>query len=49
MTVKELISLLQQFDLNTEVKVMVNDLPASIEGICVDEESIYLYGDVEEE
>lgn len=48
MTVKQLIRLLQEFDPNVEVKVMVDDSPASIEGLCADEESIYLWGDSNE-
>ena len=49
MLVKNLIHLLQKFDPDVEIKIMMNDVSASIEGLCVDNDYIYLYGDPENE
>lgn len=49
MLVKDLIRILQDFDSDVEVKIMMNDTPAFIGGLCVDEDYIYLYGDSEDE
>jgi len=49
MLVKDLIHLLQGFDSDVEVKIMVDDISASIKGLCVDNDCIYLYDDSEKE
>ena len=49
MLVEDLIRILQEFDSDVEVKIMMNDTPAFIGGLCVDEDYIYLYGDSEDE
>ena len=49
MLVEDLIRLLQRFDSNAKVKIMLNYQPASITDLCVDEDYIYLCGDAENE
>lgn len=49
MLVEDLIHLLQRFDSDAKVKIMINDQPTSITDLCVDEDYIYLCGDAENE
>ena len=48
MTVKELKDLLALFDENTEIKILMNDTSAGIDGLTCDEKTIFLYGETEE-
>ena len=44
MTIKELKEILNHFDDETEVKILVDDVISKIDGISLNEDAIFLYG-----